>query len=255
MMARILIFDQQTLYREGLRSLVSAQFARAEVFDTGELNGALSQIRNRVFDLVLVGTGRSGLEALDPLTTAREATPSTRFAIFSASDTRADILAALAAGFHGFISKQQPDAEILVAITDILSGRIYVPATLAEACNDETLTGQFERAPLTTHATEVDVVKLTKRQREVLSLLARGLSNKEIARTLKIAEATTKIHMAALLRALKVRNRTEAAFTSVKLISSTVPSAAQPVADGHKQEVSAFDDRICAGPLKAAPCG
>ena len=54
--------------------------------------------------------------------------------------------------------------------------------------------------------------KLTPRQREVLRLLTQGMSNKEIARALKIAEATTKIHMAALLRTLGVRNRTEAAY-------------------------------------------
>ena len=70
-------------------------------------------------------------------------------------------------------------------------------------------------------STKADVLKLTKRQREVLSLLAQGLSNKEIARALVIAEATTKIHMAALLRGLGVRNRTEAAFKAANLVNST----------------------------------
>jgi DNA-binding NarL/FixJ family response regulator len=66
----------------------------------------------------------------------------------------------------------------------------------------------------------VDIRKLTMRQREVLSCLAQGLSNKEIARALNIAEATTKIHTAALLRALGVRNRTQAAFRAGKLLQS-----------------------------------
>jgi DNA-binding NarL/FixJ family response regulator len=70
-------------------------------------------------------------------------------------------------------------------------------------------------------STQADILKLTKRQREVLTLLARGLSNKEIARALAIAEATTKIHMAGLLRGLGVRNRTEAAFKAANLVSST----------------------------------
>ena len=80
---------------------------------------------------------------------------------------------------------------------------------------------RFDREALPTLSTEADVFKLTKRQREVLTLLARGLSNKEIARALDIAEATTKIHMAALLRGLGVRNRTEAAFKAANLVSST----------------------------------
>lgn len=68
---------------------------------------------------------------------------------------------------------------------------------------------------------KLNVLKLTKRQREVLTFLARGLSNKEIARALDIAEATTKIHMAALLRELGARNRTEAAFKAANLVGST----------------------------------
>ena len=81
-------------------------------------------------------------------------------------------------------------------------------------------TGRFNEEALASLSTEADLFKLTKRQREVLSLLAGGKSNKEIARALNIAEATTKIHMAALVRALGVRNRTEAAYKSGKLINS-----------------------------------
>ncbi|MFZ0460301.1 MAG: response regulator transcription factor, partial [Rhodoplanes sp.] len=157
---------------------------------------------------------------LDSLKAAREASPATRFAVVSTSNTRADILATLAAGFHGFISKRQSDTEILAAVTDILAGRIYVPASFARMGDGDALCGRFDREAVPTLSTEADVLKLTKRQREVLTLLARGLSNKEIARALDIAEATTKIHMAALLRGLAVRNRTEAAYKAANLITS-----------------------------------
>ena len=83
------------------------------------------------------------------------------------------------------------------------------------------LEAQFDGEAVPAILTEADVLKLTKRQREVLMLLAHGLSNKEIARTLAIAEATTKIHMAALLRALGARNRTQAAFKAADLVHST----------------------------------
>ena len=75
----------------------------------------------------LLGVDLSNSTALDALKAAREALAATHFAIVSAAGTRADILASLAAGFHGFISKHQSDTEILAAIADILSGRIYVP--------------------------------------------------------------------------------------------------------------------------------
>jgi DNA-binding NarL/FixJ family response regulator len=102
-----------------------------------------------------------------------------------------------------------------------------VPASFATIGDGNAVSSRFDREALPTLSTEADVLKLTKRQREVLSLLARGLSNKEIARALDIAEATTKIHMAALLRGLGVRNRTEAAFKAANLVHSTEPAASQ----------------------------
>jgi DNA-binding NarL/FixJ family response regulator len=195
---------------------------QAQVLAAKSLIEALPQIQNAVFDLVLIiGLDLSNSETVDTLKVAREASATTRFAIISASNTRADILATLAAGLHGFISKQQSDAEILTAINDILSGRIYVPCSLAEAGDSEASVSQGDREAAPFLSTEAHLLRLTKRQREVLQLLARGMSNKEIARALKIAEATTKIHMAALLRALGARNRTEAAYMAGNLTNST----------------------------------
>ncbi len=224
-MPRLLVCDGQSVYRIGLRSLIKAEMPSAEVIEASNPSEALAQIRAGAFDLVLVGTDRSGLEQFDYLKAAREASPSTRFAIVSASDARADILATLAAGFHGFISKSQSDTEILAAATNILAGRIYVPASFAKIDNGDALCGRFDEEVLPALTTKADVLKLTKRQREVLSLLAKGLSNKEISRALAIAEATTKIHMAALLRALAVRNRTEAAYKAANFINSTEPDS------------------------------
>jgi DNA-binding NarL/FixJ family response regulator len=219
-MPRILVLDEHAVYRTGLCEFIGAQIPRAEVIEASSLIQALTLIRNGAFDLVLIGVNLSSI-GLDSLRAARETSPATRFAIISASDTRADILASLAAGFHGFISKHQSDADIIAAITDMMSGRIYVPGSLAEAGNGDTLGGRLSGEALPTLSTGADVLKLTKRQREVLLLLARGKSNKEIARVLEIAEATTKIHMAALLRALGVRNRTEAAYRAGNLVNST----------------------------------
>jgi len=129
---RILLFDEQGVYRTGLHSLISSNMPRAEVVEAKSLNEALSQIRNDPFNLVILGVNLPSL-LLGFLKAAREASPSTQFAIISALDTRAAILATLAAGLHGFISKHQSDADILDAITYLLSGRTYVPRSLVEA--------------------------------------------------------------------------------------------------------------------------
>jgi DNA-binding NarL/FixJ family response regulator len=141
--------------------------------------------------------------------------PTTRFAVMSSSNTRADVLNCLSTGFHGFVYKLQSDEELVTAINDLLSGRIYVPRWIADR-GDETP----ELAPSIN--TAVQTLRLTPRQQEILPLIAQGMSNKEIASHLNIAEGTTKIHMAALLRALGARNRTEAAFMASKLVGTSI---------------------------------
>ena len=129
----------------------------------------------------------------------------------STSNTRADVLNCLSAGFHGFVNKLQSDAELLGAIEDLLSGRIYVPRWIADGDKHSP-----ELSPSIN--TRVKTRKLTRRQNEILPLIAQGMSNKEIATLLNISEGTTKIHTAALLHALGARNRTEAAFFAAKLV-------------------------------------
>jgi DNA-binding NarL/FixJ family response regulator len=212
------VFDEHGVYRTGLCSLIGIKISGAEVFEAGSLVQALSRIRQGTLELVLAGVSLSSFEAFDLLQAAREASPATRLAIISASDARTEILAALAAGFHGFISKHQPDTDVFAAITDILSGRIYVPRSLADAGGADAPRDRLSGEVTHSQSKQADLLHLTNRQREVLSLLASGKSNKEIARALDIAEATTKIHMAGLLRALGVRNRTEAAYKAGKLV-------------------------------------
>jgi DNA-binding NarL/FixJ family response regulator len=166
------------------------------------------------FDLILIDAGSLKRGSLLALKEWHELNPQTRFAVMSTSNTRADVLNCLSAGFHGFLYKLQSDDELLTAINDLLSGRIYVPRWLADS--DES------RSDLPSSiGVRAERLKLTPRQHEILPLLAQGMSNKEIARHLCIAEGTTKIHTAALLRALGARNRTEAAFICAKLVGST----------------------------------
>ncbi|MFO1100193.1 MAG: response regulator transcription factor [Xanthobacteraceae bacterium] len=233
---RILIIDEQAVFRTGLRELIVAKIPGVEVLVASSLAQAIScELPTNTFDLVLVGAGRSNSGAFDSLTAAREVLPTARLAIISAADTRADIIASLAARSHGFISKRQSDTEITEAIRDILAGRIYVPSFFAQ---DDGKASRDDKVAAPPASIEVDLSQLTKRQREVLQLLVQGMSNKEIARVLKIAEATTKIHMAALIRAFGVRNRTEAAFKAASLVKLSKPGSAEPAKRARQKEPS-----------------
>lgn len=211
-MARILIADDHSLYRRGLSLALSAR-AGVEVIEATSMDEVIAHLEQPIkIDLVLIDVHVNGLLSLNILNELQDSYRDTSFVIMSTSEARSDILHALDAGMHGFISKSQSDEEIMAAISDVLSGRIYVPRLLLKPRNagpDDH--GAWGQGTLFRHQA-VEPHKLTPRQRDVLNLVAEGLSNKEIARRLKIAEATTKIHVASLMRALGVRNRTEAAL-------------------------------------------
>jgi DNA-binding NarL/FixJ family response regulator len=220
-MPRVLIADDHGLYRKGLRSTLEAALLNLEATEVDSLDAALIAIEaDGRLDLVLVDLNMPGLVSFDSLREARECYPKIRFLVSSASDAKEDVLSCLAAGLHGFVSKLQPDDEIVTAVKSVLSGRIYVPPWLAQV--GVLGPGRCFGPGLQPYLKVQDpLAKLTPRQRDVLPLLARGMSNKELARALKIAEATTKIHAAALCRILGARNRAEAAVTARALLTQS----------------------------------
>lgn len=223
---RVLLVDAHNIYRAGLRSILVERMPGLEVFESGGLAEGLSQLSSiGPLDLILVDLDLSTFGSLDPLKQDFGAHPKTRFAVISGSDSRDSILASLSAGFHGFISKHQLAGDVIDAISDIASGRIYVPPLLARPGNNKGAVDPREAEAPPMIASEADLLRLTPRQREVLSHLALGKSNKEIGRALHIAEATAKVHTAALLRVLRARNRTEVAFKARKLLESLAGSA------------------------------
>jgi DNA-binding NarL/FixJ family response regulator len=216
-MPRILIADDHGLYRKGLRSTLEAALPDLEVCEAPCFDSALSTIEaDRGFDLVLIGLFMPGVLSIESLREAREAYTQTRFMIISASDVKEDVMGCLRAGFHGFVSKLQPDHEIVGAVQQVLAGAVYVPAWLAQLPIIESP----RLGSVSAFRNQDPFLRLTPRQRDVLPLLAKGMSNKEIARALNITEATTKIHAAALCRALGVRNRIEAALAARNVLDN-----------------------------------
>jgi DNA-binding NarL/FixJ family response regulator len=220
-MCRILVADDHGLYRKGLRSTLEAALPNLEVSEADSLDATLIAIdAEGNLDLALIDLNMPGLVSYENLREIRESYPKTRFLVISASDAREDVLGCLAVGLHGFVSKLQPDDEIIGAVKQVIAGCIYVPPWLAQVGLLGSVRSLFSNMPPCLKAQD-PLTKLTPRQRDVLPLLARGMSNKEIARTLNIAEATTKIHAAALCRVLGARNRTEAAVTARALLGQS----------------------------------
>jgi DNA-binding NarL/FixJ family response regulator len=203
----ILVVDDHSVYRGGLRKLLETCFPHFHVVEASKLSRS---DLNEGFNLILIDSGNLSYATLELLAEWHKTRPSSRIAVLSESKSKAEALRYLSAGFHGLLHKLQSEEELLAAIHDLLSGRIYIPSWVVDDDDDIPFRGDAEQ----------ETVELTRRQNEVLTLLAQGMSNKEIARELEIAEGTCRIHAAAVQRALGARNRTEAAFKAARIVRS-----------------------------------
>jgi DNA-binding NarL/FixJ family response regulator len=185
--------------------------------------------------LALFDLAMPGMEGPNTLAAVRKDHPDTRIAVVSASQSRDDVVAALAAGVHGYIAKGSGPLELIRALKIVMSGDIYVPAFLAdvpangmrraESSTILTASEAEEKALGTGLAvgsaeTRGSLVAISPRQREVLALLVKGYSNKRIAQELLLGEGTVKIHVAGLLRNLGVSNRAGAAAAGALLLQN-----------------------------------
>lgn len=202
MAIRALIADDHELFRSGMKQLLVDVLHAQDVREADSMDRALEILTNEGGgDLVLVDWRMPGMSGAESLAALRDGFPEAKVAVISAWEERADILAALGAGVHGYIPKSLPSTQIAAALQGILDGQIFVPPAMGkrESSGGES-GGSFK----------LDQDKLTLRQRDVLQELLKGQASKEIARTLDIAEGTVKIHLAAIYRALGVRTRAEA---------------------------------------------
>jgi DNA-binding NarL/FixJ family response regulator len=193
--------DGHELIRDGLRQLLVDELQIQEVLEAASFDQTIELLLEKgAGDLIIVDLRMPGLSGPEALAALRDGFPRAKLAVLSASEDRADILAALEAGVHGYVPKSLPAAEIAAALKAVLAGRIFVPAVIGRRDKE------IARLPPAQGASP----SMTVRQRQVFQQLLKGQASKEIARTLGIAEGTVKIHLAAIYRALGVRTRAEA---------------------------------------------
>lgn len=204
-----LIADDHELFRDGLKLLLLDLLDAQEVIEAETLDDAIDKLEDgRAVDLILVDLRMPGMAGVESLTALIDGFPDSKIVVVSAWEERADILAALDVGVHGYIPKTLSNAQIAEAIKSVIAGAIYVPASLGRRDVAPARAPASATAP-TPISASTDA-RFTQRQRDVIGELRKGRSSKEIARTLDIAEGTVKIHLAAIYRTLGVRTRAEA---------------------------------------------
>ncbi len=214
---KILVVDDHPLVRDGMHRLLAPLASSVHVLEASDCESALALARAHPdISLILLDLNLPGVRGFEALDRLRREQPSIPLVILSMHRDRQVVLEAFQRGAMGFIPKASAKLVVVNAVRLVLSGGVYVPPeavieadTSGRDATDLNVRSQSPR-PLS-------ALQLTARQEQVLALLMRGKSNKEICRALGIAERTVKIHVTAVLNALRVTSRTQAVIAANEL--------------------------------------
>ncbi|HEV2255118.1 MAG TPA: response regulator transcription factor [Streptosporangiaceae bacterium] len=207
MTIRVLVVDDQALLRTAFSSLIDAEDdleVVGEAADGREAVGIAARLRPDVVVMDVRMPVMDGIEATRQIT-AGQGADVPRVLILTTFDLDEYVFEALRAGASGFALKSRPLEELLSAIRTVAAGE----ALLAPSVTRRLIAHFAHRAPAPTRAAVAGLAELTEREREVLALIARGLSNAELAGTLRVSLPTAKTHVSRILTKLGARDRTQ----------------------------------------------
>lgn len=206
---KILLVDDHALFRDGVLLVLEGLAREIETLQAGSYESAeVIMHEHSDIDLVLLDLGLPGIGHIDALLAIKKQLPEALIIVLSATEDYRMVEQVLRHGANGYIPKSSPAKIMLNALQLVLSGGTYVPPEIL----------QNKEAELIDAGTENETLDslLTPRQADVLHQLAGGKSNKEIGGALNLTESTVRAHVAAILKAFKVNNRTQAVQYGMK---------------------------------------
>lgn len=207
---RVLIIDDHTLFRSGIKLLLQRQEGFEVVGEAGDGLEGVKRAKQLKPDVVLLDLHMPGTSGLEAIPLLREEAPQTEVIMLTVSEDAEDLLDALRAGARGYLLKNIETDFLLESIRRAAAGESVLSSQMAGRLADALRTVQKG----VTGAAGLE--KLSPREREIIIMLARGASNKEIARNLNLAESTVKIHVQGILRKLNLASRVQAAVYAVE---------------------------------------
>ncbi|PHR65177.1 two-component system response regulator NarL [Pseudidiomarina marina] len=205
--ASIMLVDDHPLLRKGLKQLISLEDGLEVVAECSNGVDALAKAEELDPDLIILDLNMQGMDGLETLKRMRDNGVTSRIVMLTVSDADEDVVTAITNGADGYLLKDMDPELLLDQIQRAIEGKMV----LSEAITEVLATAL--RRPSAPTASKLD--GLTNREREILELIAKGMSNKVIARELDISDGTVKVHVKHLLKKLGLRSRVEAAVWMV----------------------------------------
>ncbi len=196
---RILIVDDHPVIQTGLTSMLAThgEVEVAAAVSSGQ--EALAAARREMPDIILLDLRMPGMSGVDTLHALKAANATAKVIILTHFETDEDIYLAIQAGARGYLLKNSSERQILEAIAAVHAGQRYIPHQIAFRLAERMLRSN-----------------LTAREHEILQLLARGFTNKQIGGTLNISENTARNHVNSIIQKLEVSDRTEAVAIAIQ---------------------------------------
>lgn len=202
---KYLIVDDHAVLRGGMKALLAQCVADVVVLEAADGDEALRVIADHAdLDAVLLDLEMPGMGGFAAIEAFGRQRPNLPVIVLSSSEDPQQVRRALASGALGYVPKSANPKVLLSALQLVLEGNVYVPPLMLNE-----MPAAKPQAPGPSAPTPID--RLTERQVEVLRLIARGLSNKEIGSLLGLSEKTVKVHVTGIFKVLNVVNRTQAA--------------------------------------------
>ncbi|NJD24385.1 MAG: response regulator transcription factor [Betaproteobacteria bacterium] len=206
-MLRILVVEDHALVREGMVRLLAQSDPEFRISECADFESALQLLESETdFDLVLLDLALPGIDGFVGLDILRRNHPTIPVAVVSAFDDPPTVSRVMNLGAAGFIPKAFSGEALVAAVREVLDGGIFRPPGMSAGARLDDV------APVPPNSAGIDPseIGLTERQAQVLALMVRGLSNRDIADQLGLSEGTVKIHATAVFKALGVSSRTQA---------------------------------------------
>lgn len=209
---RVLLIDDHTLFRSGIKALLQRQPGFEVVGEAGDALEGVKRAKILQPDVVLLDIHMPGMTGREAVSLVADEAPQARILMLTVSEDIEDLLQTLRAGAHGYLLKNIEMDYLLNAIRSAVDGdSVMSPQMTGKLMQSVRSSSVVAAAP-----TVVDKDRLSPREREILTFLTRGASNKEIARTLDLAESTVKIHVQNILKKLNLLSRVQAAVYAVE---------------------------------------